>query len=150
MTSIKHTLYLQPCGLIWITTEYGEPLFYESNHGNVQKNEKFPFIWNILFMERTFQIVFIRILYANWKRISLIHCKKNVQITLDFVESFTRMVTWYVSLKILPWICSWPTNHRTGSRIRCSDRSVNFKSRDKPDIFLPRIKANPLAPLWKQ
>ena len=58
--------------------------------------------------------------------------KKIVQITLDFVESFTRMVTWYVSLKILPWICSWPTNHRTGFRIRCSDRSVNFKSRDKP------------------
>ena len=87
-------------------------------------------------MERTFQIVFIRIWYANWKRISLIHCKKIMQITFDFVKkSFTRMVTWYISLKFLPWICGWPTNHRTGFRIRCSDRSVNFKSRDKPDIL---------------
>lgn len=33
-----------------------------------------------------------------------------------------------------------PTNHRTRFRIRCSDRSVNLKSRDKPDIFLQGLK----------
>ena len=32
-----------------------------------------------------------------------------------------RHVTWLVSLKFPPWICGWPTNHRTRFRIRISD-----------------------------
>ena len=39
-----------------------------------------------------------------------------------------RLVTWPVNLKIPSWTCGWPTNDRTGFRIRISDRlsSRNF------------------------
>ena len=36
-------------------------------------------------------------------------------------ESVIRFVTWPISLKFPPWNCGWPTNYRSGFRIRLSD-----------------------------
>ena len=137
MTIINHTLFLQPCGLIWITTQFGEPLFYESNHGNVQKSKIF----------RSFGTYFSDCFYKD------LICKfeKDVLYSLQKKDGadysrFCRILyqachlTYQLKVSSTYLWLAHPTNHRTRFRIRCSDRSVNLKSRDKPDIFLQGLK----------